>query len=100
MSLNLREEDGSVLIPLRVSPGASNDSISGEHDGAIKLNVTAVPEKGKANKAVVKLVAKVFKLRKSDLEIVKGETSQDKVLKVDGLSEVDFVKLWKDYLEK
>ena len=98
MALDLREEDGSVLIPLRVSPGASNDSISGEHGGVIKVNVTAAPEKGKANKAVAKLFAKVFKLRKSDLEIVRGETSQDKVLKINGLAEVDFVKLWNNFL--
>ena len=50
----------------------------------IKIAVTAVPEKGNANAAVIKLLAKAWRLRKSDMEIVQGATDRNKVLRITG----------------
>ena len=82
--LDLSPEDGgkSVRLRLRVSAGASRRRVLGVHGGALKLSVKAPPEKGRANKDVVSLVAETFGLTPSDVEILSGETSPDKVVKL------------------
>jgi hypothetical protein len=67
-----------VILPVRAQPGARKNAVVGEHNGALKVAVTAAPEKGKANKALVKLLAESLGLSKSHIELVSGETSQDK----------------------
>ena len=83
-ALELSPEDGgkSVRLRLRVSAGASRRRVLGVHGGALKLSVKAPPEKGRANKDVVSLVAETFGLAPSDVTILSGETSPDKVVKL------------------
>jgi uncharacterized protein len=83
-ALDFSPEDGgrSVRLRLRVSAGASRRRVLGVHGGALKLSVKAPPEKGKANKDVVSLVAETFGLTPSDVEILSGETSPDKVVRL------------------
>ena len=72
----------SVRLRLRVSAGASRRRVLGVHGGALKLSVKTPPERGKANKDVLALVAETFGLAPSDVEIVAGETSPDKVVRL------------------
>lgn len=72
----------SVRLRLRVSAGASRRRILGVHGGALKLSVKAPPEKGKANRDVLELVAETFSLSPSDVTIVLGETSPDKIVRL------------------
>ena len=69
--------DGTIL-PVRAQPGARRNEIHGEQDGMLKVCVTQSPEKGKANKAIVELLGKRLSLRKSQFELVAGETSRQK----------------------
>ncbi|HUM02075.1 MAG TPA: DUF167 domain-containing protein [Thermoanaerobaculia bacterium] len=78
--LELKPDGSGSRLRLRVSAGASRPGLSGVHGGALKLAVAAPPEKGKANRAVVRLVADAFGLGPRDVEIVAGETSPDKVV--------------------
>jgi uncharacterized protein (TIGR00251 family) len=68
-------------ISVRVTPKASRNAIKSE-DGALRVYVTTVPEDGKANAAVVKLLSKAVGVPKSRLELVRGHTSRDKVFRV------------------
>lgn len=77
----------SVRLRLRVSAGASRRRILGVHGGALKLSVKAPPEKGKANRDVLALVAETFGLATSDVTILSGETSPDKVVRLPLASE-------------
>ncbi|HEX2758350.1 MAG TPA: DUF167 domain-containing protein [Thermoanaerobaculia bacterium] len=83
-ALDFSPEDGGkgVRLRLRVSAGASRRRVLGVHGGALKLSVKAPPEKGRANKDVVSLVAETFGLAPSDVEILSGETSPDKVVRL------------------
>ena len=63
---------------LRASPGAKRNAITGVHQQQLKVSVTQAPEKGKANKALLAVVAEQLGLRKSQLEILSGETSSEK----------------------
>lgn len=83
---------GGLEVRLRVTPKASRDAIQGvvadaQGSGVIKLAVTAVPENGNANAAVIKMLAKKWKLRKTDMHIVRGLTDRNKTLLIDGNAE-------------
>ena len=68
-------------IAVRVTPKARRDRILVEDD-AIRVYVTTVPEDGKANKAVVKLLSKALGVPKTRLDLIRGATSRDKVFRI------------------
>lgn len=84
--VNIEGHSDGVVISVRVSPGASRDRVIGEHVGALKVSVSAPPEKGKANKAVCALIAKTLGVAKSSVGVVAGETSRDKKVLVCGVN--------------
>ena len=61
-----------VILPVRAQPGSRRNEFRGEQEGMLKVCVTTVPEKGKANKAVIELLAKSLKLRKSQIVLLSG----------------------------
>jgi uncharacterized protein (TIGR00251 family) len=80
--LELQVRNDAVIVKVRVQPKASRGAILGEHGGALKVAVTAAPEKGKANAAIVELLAKALGVPKSSVELIAGTTSRDKVFAV------------------
>ena len=69
--------DDGLHLNLRVTPKAAKNAIGdvvadGQGCGVLKVAVTVVPEKGNANAAVIVLLAKSWKLRKTDIEVVRG----------------------------
>ena len=74
----------SALIEVRVQPNAGRNRIT-VVDGRIKVYVTAAPEKGKANKAVVEVLARQLGVPKRTVSIKSGEHSRTKLLEVEGL---------------
>ena len=78
-----------MQLDLKVTPGARQAGFDGwftDADGRrrLKVKVTAAPEKGKANKAVVKMLAKALGVAPSDIEVVRGETDRNKTLQIAG----------------
>ena len=80
--LDLTADGDGARLRLRVSAGASRSRVLGVHGGALKLSVKAPPERGKANREVLAVVAEAFGLAPSDVELVAGETSPDKVVRL------------------
>ena len=81
-------KDG-VLAALRVTPKASRDKIDGVADQAdgskvLKVMVTVVPEDGKANDAVIKLLSKAWKIPRTRMQVVAGQTSRTKTVLIEG----------------
>ena len=77
-TLHLVETVGGTRLRLRVMPSARRNAILGVHAGALKVSVTAPPERGKANRAVLDLLAEVLGVPASTLEITSGSTSREK----------------------
>ena len=75
----------SSRLQLRVSPGAARAGIVGRHGNAWKVRVTAAPEDGKANAAVVRLLADTLAVPARDVEIVSGHASRDKTVALAGI---------------
>ena len=84
--LELNEKDGAVTIKVRVQPRASRTEIIGEHVGAIKMRVAAPPVDGKANEECRRYLAKLLKVGATSVEIISGDSSRDKVIRVSNIS--------------
>ena len=67
-------------LEVRVTPKAARNDVRVLNDGRIAVSVTTVPEGGKANAAVLKLLSKALGVPKSSLRIVRGETVRDKLV--------------------
>lgn len=85
--VRVRRVREGCLVSVRASPGASRDGVAGIHGDALKIRVAAPPEKGRANRALGRLLARLLDVSASDVCLHAGETSRDKVFLVTGLPE-------------
>jgi uncharacterized protein (TIGR00251 family) len=67
-----------VLLPVKGQPGSRVAGVKGEQNGALKVAVTQVAEKGKANKAIIEVLCAALAVRKSQVTLVSGETASHK----------------------
>jgi uncharacterized protein (TIGR00251 family) len=79
----------TTLLRLRVSPGASRTELVGRHGSAWKVRVSAAPERGRANEAVVALLAKRLRVPRASVSLVSGHAGRDKVVELHGLDEAE-----------
>jgi uncharacterized protein len=75
----------SARLRLRVSPGANNAHVVGRHGEAWKVRVAASPEGGRANEAVVRLLAETLSLPRDAVTLVSGHGARDKIVQLTGL---------------
>ncbi len=92
--LNIEETEDGVILSVRIQPRASKDEIVGEYNGALKIKLTSPPVEGEANRRCVEYLSKKLKIAKSQMEIIKGEKSKDKLIKIIGLKKADVLKIF------
>ena len=80
------EENYKTVIKVKVAPRSSRNYIIGEKKGVYKIKLTAPPVEGRANKALKELLAKKLGLSKGNIEIISGEHSRTKSIRIHGLS--------------
>jgi uncharacterized protein (TIGR00251 family) len=78
-------EDAPVVFPVHVLPAASRSEIVGSEGGVLKIRVAAPPVKDKANRALVRLLAKTLGVNNSQVEILSGHKSRRKTVRVYGV---------------
>ena len=78
-----------VVVRVHVQPGAGRTAVAGRYGDALKVKVGAPPERGRANEAVVALIADVLGVPASSVSVVGGETSRSKRLRVSGIAPAD-----------
>jgi uncharacterized protein (TIGR00251 family) len=83
----------TTRLKLRVSPGARRPGIGGRHGDAWKVRVSEPPEDGRANEAVLRLLAKTLDVPRRRLAVVSGHTSRDKIVVLDGLDQAQAERL-------
>jgi uncharacterized protein (TIGR00251 family) len=76
--IQLSDHDSGVILPVRAQPNARRAGVQGERNGALKVAVTAPPEDGRANEALVEVLRDELGLRRSQIELIAGQTSRDK----------------------
>ena len=84
--------ENSLIIKLKISPNASKNEIINK-DGEIKVKITAQPIENKANRALIEFLSKNLKIAKSNIEIVKGETSKEKTILFKNISSDKMVEI-------
>ena len=72
-------------IRVKVNPGASKTQILGIEDGVYRVRVAAPPVKGKANKELVRYLARLLGVRKGDIEVSSGEHARTKTITIKGI---------------
>lgn len=82
--IQFTEKDGGLTFNVRVVPRAAKSEIVGEHDGALKIRLTSPPVDGAANAELIKIMSKKFGVSKNEVEIISGQTSKYKQVKVLG----------------
>jgi len=76
-----------ATITVRVQPNAGRSRIEGFKDGCLRVKVAAPPEKGRANRELIRLLSDALKISKNSIAIIKGMTSRTKVVAVNGFSQ-------------
>lgn len=82
--IQFTEKADNLIFSVRVIPKASKSEIVGEHDGALKIKLKSPPIDGAANAELIKVLAKHFHVSKNAVEILKGQTSKTKQIKITG----------------
>lgn len=79
-------EATTVRLHVRVAPGARRSAVVGRHGAGWKVRVAAVPERGRANDALVELLAGTLGLTRPDVRLLAGGADRDKVVEIAGLT--------------
>jgi uncharacterized protein (TIGR00251 family) len=82
----IRSHATGVAFAVKVQPRARKNAITGQLGDALKVSLTAPPIDGRANQACVEFFAHILKVPRSSVTIASGETSRNKVIRVEGLS--------------
>ena len=80
-----------IVIKVKIVPGSSKNKIVGVYNDALKISITAPPVEGKANKKCIAYLAKYFDISKSKIEIILGQTSKNKLIKIYDISQEEFL---------
>lgn len=82
----------STRLRLRVVPGSARPGIVGRYGDAWKVRVAEAPERGRANDAVIELLAESLSVPRRDVELVSGHRARDKVVELHGIAEDEAVR--------
>lgn len=85
-------KEATITVKIHLQPRASQNGIDGVQGDALKLRVTAPPVEGRANKALQKLLAKRLGIPPSQIAIITGQRSREKLVQVSGISRAELEK--------
>ncbi len=91
--IQFTEKDGNLIFNVRVVPRASKSEIVGDLDGALKIRIASPPVDGAANAELIKVLSKKLNVAKNAVEIVGGQTSKQKQIRISGINHADFLNL-------
>jgi uncharacterized protein (TIGR00251 family) len=89
--------DRGLTFAVRIVPRASRTEIAGEYNGALRIRIAAPPVEGAANRELVRLLAKIFKLPQNAVEIVSGAGSKNKIVHVRGADAAKLERMSLDF---
>ncbi len=89
--LRITETTGGIRLEIRVQPRSSRNQIVGEQNGVLKVKLTAPPVDGEANAALVGFIAHFLKIPRKNVNLIKGETSRNKLVEITGFTSDEFL---------
>jgi len=91
--IQFTEKEGNLIFDVRVVPRASKSEIVGEHDGALKVRIASPPTGGAANEELIKVLSKKFGVPKSAVQILSGQTSKLKQVRIGRINHNDLLNI-------
>ena len=85
MPLELRETAHGVTLRVRVQPRSSRNALAGEREGALVVRLTAPPVEGRANQALVRILADALGIAPSAVQLLRGNSGRDKLVAIAGV---------------
>ena len=79
----------TVRLHVRVTPRAARDCIDGPRDGVLRVRLTAPPAEGRANEALIRLLARALGVPPRNVRVARGQTTRKKLVEIDGLDEAE-----------
>lgn len=98
MAVALEVHPRGVVLPVKAQPGARQKALRGEHGSALKVSVTQVAEKGKANDAIVAVLCETLGLSRSQVELLSGATASQKRFLIVGVAPAELASRIEDAL--
>jgi uncharacterized protein (TIGR00251 family) len=89
---HIQEDQHGLTFTAKIVPGSSRTALAGLLDDMIKIKVATAPQKGKANQSLVAFLAKRLGVKRSEVQIVAGQTSPVKQIRIAGLSAEAFLE--------
>lgn len=89
MGIQLSTHENGVILPVRAHAGARRNELRAGDDGLLRVSVTQAPDKGKANKAIIELLSRELGLKRSQMELLAGQTAAQKRFLIRGISPQD-----------
>jgi len=89
-----------VVLPVRAQPGARKNAVLGERNGALRVAVSAAPERGKANEAIRDVLADALGYKASQITLLQGETARDKKFLISGVSVGDLERKLREHVSE
>ena len=81
--LKILQKEGSIILKIKVTPKSRKTEIANVlGDGTIKMKLTSVPEKNKANEELIKFLANIFEVSTDQIALLQGQTSRLKIVKI------------------
>jgi uncharacterized protein (TIGR00251 family) len=78
-----------LIIKIKVEPRSSKSGVVGPYGDSLKVKLTSPPVEGKANKELINILAKEFSIAKKDVEILSGQSSKNKIVKLYGVTGIN-----------
>ena len=78
MTVEIQQTPAGLTIGVKAQPGGRTNAVRGEHAGMLRVSVTQAPEKGKANGAIIEVLCDALGLRRSQIELIAGDTNAKK----------------------
>ena len=89
----ITEHAEGCVLPVRAQPGAKRNGVQGEQNGALKVSVTAPPEDGRANAALVAVLREALGVKRSQVALLSGQTSREKKFLIRGIKKAELEHL-------
>ena len=78
-----------AYLTVRVTPSAGRNSIDGWYGHALRVRVSAPAERGRANEALIRLLAELLEIKTRRVRIVRGLTTRNKLVEIEGLDDIE-----------
>ena len=87
--IKISEHPEGCILPVRAQPGARKTAILGEYNGSLKIAVMAPADRGRANRALLEVLHEALGLKRSQVELLSGETGREKRFLIRGINRTE-----------